>query len=263
LLEVSLQVGMFVAGAASGFVYKYAGFAATMFVTAAMYGVGAGAIKLVRVVAAPAAAARPSYVTMLSQGFRFLRSHPATFVIGVVSIVPLVVTMLFNVVLPGYVSRDLGGDSVVFGFGDMSYGVGGLIAGLTVAWIAARLSPKRLILAFFGLSAAVLGLLGWNSLVVGLYIGCVGLGLANSAIRILMNSLIMERVPEEYMGRAMTVWLGISLGLQCLFSIFFSSYLDRAGAGVGFALMAALMVVGLIGFIVVNRVDPRNTQTAE
>jgi MFS family permease len=260
-LEVSLQVGMFMAGAASGFVYKYWDFAVILSANAAMFVAGAICVRVIKFQSELAESGREPYLTMMREGFRFLRRNAAILVVGIVSIVPLVVTMIFNVVLPVHVSRSLGRDSVVFGLGDMSYGVGGLLAGLLVAGIAARFDSKKLIVAFFVLATTDLVALSFNSEVMGLYLCCLLLGLANSALRILMNSLIMSRVSKEYMGRAMAVWLGISLVCQCVLSLSVSSYLDRLGAGVGFWVMAVMMGVGGCVFIINGRFMARTAAT--
>ncbi|WP_416261483.1 MFS transporter [Gibbsiella quercinecans] len=258
LLEISLQVGMFLAAAASGFIYKYFSFNAILLVNALMFILSAIAINLIKYNAVRHSSDNEGYTLMLRRGWAFLYENKAIFILGVVSIIPLVVTMIYNVVLPDYVNKTLGKDSITFGFADMSYGIGGLLSGIMMSSSAMKLEPRKLIGVFFILACVNLMFLSRNTVVFNLYLCSLLLGLCNSSLRILMNSLLMNTVPKDYMGRAMAVWIGISLLCQCLFSLFIGSYLDRHGAWIGIVIMSLMMGAGFILFIINQAVLTKN-----
>ncbi|AUG99984.1 MFS transporter [Prodigiosinella confusarubida] len=249
LLEISLQVGMFLAAAASGFIYKYFDFNTIILVNALMFILSAITIYFIKYSSAKVESTTENYFQMLSRGWGFLYDNKAIFILGVVSIIPLIVTMIYNVVLPDYVNNTLGKDSVTFGLADMSYGLGGLLSGVMMSSLAIKLDTKRLIGIFFIIACANLFFLSRNTIVFNLYLFSLLLGLCNSSLRILMNSVLMKTVPGDYMGRSMAVWIGISLISQCIFSLFIGSYLDKHGATVGILIMSLIMGVGFILFV--------------
>ncbi|MFM2478577.1 MFS transporter [Celerinatantimonas sp. MCCC 1A17872] len=249
LLEISMQVGMFLAAAIAGFLYKYYSFNVILILNISMFVLSAILIQLIDHRESITATNTESYFQTLGQGFTFLYKNKLIFMLGLVSIVPLIVIMIYNVVLPDYVSHTLYKDSITFGFADMSYGIGGLASGFLISLVTTKFTPVRLIGFFFALATVDLLFLSQNSVVFNLYLCSLLLGLANSSLRILMNSMLMKIVAKEYMGRAMSVWLGISLICQCIFSLSISSYIDRHGAMVGIVIMGLIMAVGLVLYL--------------
>ncbi|MNK84825.1 enterobactin exporter EntS [compost metagenome] len=262
LIEISLQVGMFMAGGLSGVLYKYIGFEAILLLNAAAFLVSSLFLSRISYSALAAEEAEASFFESFKAGIGYLAKRPSLFVLGIVSIIPLVTTMVFNVVLPGYVSTSVRGDSVVFGLSDMSYGLGGLLSGFLAVPLAKRLSQHGTILIIFLVSVLNLVAIAFNSTVILLYIGCVLIGLTNSSLRILITTALMESVSKSYMGRATSVWMGISLLLQTVSATGLGVIIDRYSPGLGFILMAGLMFAGLIVYYILNSQSPKK-QTIE
>ncbi|ANE46375.1 transporter [Paenibacillus swuensis] len=258
LIEISLQVGMFTAGGLSGILYKFIGFEAILLLNTAAFIVSSLFLRRIEYTAMPNDNAGESYVKSFRDGFHYLAERPSLFVLGIVSIIPLVTTMVFNVVLPGYVSTAVKGDSIVFGLSDMCYGIGGLLSGFLAAPLARKLSQHGTILIIFLVSVLNLAAIAFNTTVFLLYIGCVLIGLTNSSLRILMTTTLMESVSKSYMGRATSVWMGISLLLQTVFATGLGVVIDRYSPGLGFICMSALMLIGLIAYYVLNSKSPQN-----
>ncbi|WP_433946735.1 MFS transporter [Paenibacillus sp. SN-8-1] len=262
LIEISLQVGMFMAGGLSGFLYKYIGFEAILLLNAAAFLVSSLFLSRISYSALAAEEAETSFFESFKAGIGYLAKRPSIFVLGIVSIIPLVSTMVFNVVLPGYVSTSVRGDSVVFGLSDMCYGLGGLLSGFLAAPLARKLTQHGTILIIFLVSVLNLVAIAFNSTVILLYIGSVLIGLTNSSLRILITTALMESVSKSYMGRATSVWMGISLLLQTFSATGLGVVIDRYSPGLGFILMAGLMFAGLIVYYILNSHSPQK-QTIE
>ncbi|MNS87392.1 enterobactin exporter EntS [compost metagenome] len=252
LIEISLQVGMFMAGGLSGFLYKYIGFEAILLLNAAAFLVSSLFLSRISYSALAAEDAENSFFDSFKAGIGYLAKRPSIFVLGIVSIIPLVSTMVFNVVLPGYVSTSVRGDSVVFGLSDMCYGLGGLLSGFLAAPLARKLTQHGTILIIFLVSVLNLVAIAFNSTVILLFIGSVLIGLTNSSLRILITTALMESVSKSYMGRATSVWMGISLLLQTVSATGLGVVIDRYSPGLGFILMAGLMFAGLIVYYILN-----------
>ncbi|SFJ89043.1 Major Facilitator Superfamily protein [Halobacillus dabanensis] len=159
--------------------------------------------------------------------------------------------MIYNVVLPGYVNETLYAASVVFGFSDMSYGVGGLLSGLLAAPFSKKVSENKAVVVIFLLAFATLIGLAANRLVLFIYLGSFIIGLSNSSIKIIMNTMLMEIVPKRLMGRTLSVWMGIALLCQALLASGLGLLIDMFSPSVGFVSMGGLMILGLAiqGFV--------------
>lgn len=252
LIEISLQVGMFAAGAISGILYKYVGFELILLLNALAFIVGSFFLSRMQHTPIQLDTKGEPFFETFKNGFSYLMERPYIFLLGVVSIIPLVSTMVYNVVLPGYVSIAVGGDSIVFGLSDMFYGIGALLSGFIAASLAKQLSHNRTILLFFLISVLVLVVVAFNTTILLLYVGSVLIGLTNSSLRILMTTTLMETVSKAYMGRSISVWMAISLLLQTVSATGLGIVIDRYSPGVGFICMSGLMIVGLIVYYALN-----------
>ena len=147
-IEISLQVGMFSAGALSGIILNYTGFVAILFINALVFLI---AIILVNSIKNDSTLDLNIHKenSQISKGIKYVWNNKLVFNIGIISILPLIVTQLFNVSAPGYVSSILNANSVVYGLSDMSYGIGGLVAGFISGYLINRFSNKKLIIIFF------------------------------------------------------------------------------------------------------------------
>ncbi|OEH56324.1 transporter [Oceanobacillus sp. E9] len=253
LIEISLQVGMFLAGAVSGILYKHYGFEFILFMNATAFLLSS--FFLIRVsyrTKIDVKEKEESFIKNFKGGIDYLKSKPKLFLFGVISIIPLTTTMVFNVILPGYVQDLLQADSVVFGISDMFYGIGGLLSGFLASLIVKKLTKPRTITLFFSLATVIMLSLGFHHYVIWLFLGSMLIGLSNSTIRIHMNALLMDVVEEKYMGRSMSVWMGISLLLQSGLAYGVGLLIDHSHAGIGFILMSGIMLIGLILFIFVH-----------
>lgn len=245
LIEISLQVGMFVAGGASGVLYKFYGFETILILNAAAFVVSSLFLYGIQYTPIAVENKEGSFYVNFKEGLNYLRERPSVFLLGVASIIPIVAVMVFNVVLPGYVSGPVNGDSVVFGLSDMFYGIGGLLSGFVAAPLARKLSNNGTIVLFFIMAISIQFAWVFNHYVWILYIGCLLFGLSNSSLRIVMNTILMGTVSKSFMGRAMSVWMAISFLLQCIFAMGLGVLMDRFSPSVGFIGIGGLMLCGL------------------
>lgn len=190
-IEVSLQVGMFTAAGAAGIIYKYFGFGTIMIIDAATFFLSNLFLLGVHYTQIEAHDKAEAFVRRFKNGLAYLKQNPVIFAFGVVAFIAFIATMSSNAVMPAYVSDHLKRDAIVFGIADMLYGVGACISGLLIASIAARFTKSKVIIVSFVVSTTALVYLVFNSLVAGLYAAYIVFGLCNSAIRILMNTIIM------------------------------------------------------------------------
>lgn len=260
-IEVSLQVGMFTAAGAAGIIYKYFGFGTIMLIDAATFFISNLFLTLVHYDRIKFHDHAESFVRRFKNGLSYLKRNSVIFTFGVVAFISFIATMSSNTVLPAYVSVHLGRDSAVFGVADMLYGVGACVSGVVIASIAARFTKSKAIIASFMISTTVLIALAFNTHVAGLYACYFMFGLCNSSIRILTNTILMEEVPKEYMGRAMSVWMGIAYVLEAGSAWGVGAFVDRTSPSMGFVWIAAVMGIGFISYLLIAGKLPKPVET--
>jgi len=246
-IEISLQVGMFAAGAVAGLILSYTGFATVLLISSALLLIAAGLIAMIpKYASVVSSIMSDSQQTGFMAGIRYIGSQRLVFSLGMLSILPLTVTQLFNVTAPDYVVTILKANSVVYGLTDMSYGIGGLVAGLITGFLIAKVAERRLISYLFGLATLGLLVLALTRVIPLTLICTFGLGLSNSALRVVINTVLMRRVASENMGRTTAVWNGTAQLIEGGASTLLGVVNDTWGANIGFLVMAMIMLIGVV-----------------
>jgi len=242
-IEVSLQVGMFAAGAISGVILHYTGFLTILVINILMLLVATGLILSIQ--KDQTAHKTQGQVSLgFLAGVRYILKHRLILSMGIISILPLIVTQLFNVSSPDYVSTILKANSVVYGLADMGYGIGGLVAGLITGFLIHKFKEKWIIVFFFSFATSGLLVLYLTHIVSVTIVCTFMLGLSNSSLRVVINTVLMEQVDSQYMGRATSIWNGIAQLIEVFASTFMGIADDVFGANVGFLWMAMIMLIG-------------------
>ena len=188
-------------------------------------------------------------------GWKFLKDNMMIFIFGVISIIPMVFTMIFNISLPGYVYNVLKLSSVQFGFSDMLYGIGGLCAGLISAILSKKISTKALIFLLYFILVINSALFIWINSAFYLFIGSFILGYSISSISIYMNTAIMNTVSDKYVGRSFTIWTSISLLLQSFIAPFLGRWINEINDKFGFYIILILSLLIFVTLLLVNKTD--------
>lgn len=248
-IEISLQVGMFSAGALSGIILNYTGFVAILVINALVFLI---AIILVNSIKNDSTLDLNIHKenSQISKGIKYVWNNKLVFNIGIISILPLIVTQLFNVSAPGYVSSILNANSVVYGLSDMSYGIGGLVAGFISGYLINRFSNKKLIIIFFALASLVLITLFVGRSIVFMYLCNFFLGVSNSSLRVSMNTILMSSVKKTFMGRVTAIFNGLAQLIEVFASTLMGTFNDKLGADFGFLVMFVIMIIGVVASVV-------------
>lgn len=253
IIEISLQAGMFTAGAASGVLYEIIGFGWLLMLNSTAIFISGMCLVGIRYYPISISGNNVSFVKDFRAGMSYLKKEYWLLIFGIASILPSVSTMLFNVVLPGYVTDVIKGNSIVFGLSDMFYGIGGFVSGFITSRIIRKMSYLVAILSTFFIIMMILGSLVFNESAWILYGACLLYGFGNSSLRIWMNTRIMGSVPKGYLGRAIAVWTAISLLLQAVLSIGLGRLMDQTSANLGFGWLVTVMALGLSLVVYSNR----------
>ncbi|NFH81540.1 MFS transporter [Clostridium botulinum] len=249
LLEICLQSGMLFSGAIFGIFFKYFGFVNILFINIIVFLISNFIVSRIQYNSIISTIDNEKFFKSFIAGLSYLRKRKVIFVFGIITIIPLAVTMIYNVVLPAHVNEISKNSSIVFGISDMFYGIGGLVSGFGVALIIKKMRSNQIIFLFFIIAISDLLSLYLNTNVFVLYFCSLLLGVSNSTLKIVMNTVLMENVDKQFMGRATAVWTAISLLIQAFGTSTMGIIIDNFGAKYGFLCMALLMFIGVISFV--------------
>ncbi len=213
---------------------------------------GISVAPLVRDAAPRVGSALRGFLSELSEGWQFLRSHAALIqntLISALAQMSVGVTLALGVVY----ARDALDGTVIpypqnYAFIETAIGVGNLIGGLAVGALGARLRKGWLVLGGFivmGLATVVLGL----TANVGLALVAAGIiGIANLIYIIPTQTIFIETTPIELMGRVVAFRSSLVFGAMTLAMGLSGIFAETIEVGLVIAAFGALTAVGgLIG----------------
>lgn len=245
--EVAKQAGIFLSAIVAGYLYELVGFGAVLLIDAGTYLVAN--LFLYRVVPSQfqAADSGSPFRERLRNGWGFLRERKALAVFGVLVFLPHVATMTINVVAPGYVEHYLQRGPVVYGIFDGAYGLGALLAGFAAAPLVTAFGRRGSIFGLLVLSILTFASLGVAKLVVVAYAIALILGLLNNSLRVVFQTMLMEAVDKDFMGRAMSVWM--LAANFCYLAVFlgYGALADAIPVEWAFAAVSLIVLPALVG----------------
>jgi MFS family permease len=238
--NLTFSVGRALGPALGGVVAATAGYGVAFLLAAVGHLVFLGAVFRLRT---PGAATAPGPRLSVADGVRYLRTDP------VVGILLLGVTAVGigadpAVTLGPSLSEALGGGPELVGLLASAFGVGAFLgffaqAALTRFLDHARLATSGLVLLGF---AAVGLAVSWNvpAAVGAFVVGGVGLTLAMNSL----TTLLYDRVPREFIGRIMALWLVGFVGSRPLAAALNGALTDLVSVGAAL-LTTAVIVLGV------------------
>lgn len=245
-IEISMQVGLFLASGASGIIYSYIGIIGILAIDAATFIISNVFLYQIKVNEEININNEESYLDKIKIGKQYAIDNPLIFFFGVSIFIPFVVTMASNVILPEYVMNYLNSNSVVFGISDMLYGVGACLAGVIIVNSKLKKNLKVVPIYVYNIiSIVALVFLYSNKIVYSLYIAYLVFGLGNTSLRILLNGYIMAVVPKKHFGYSMAIWLAISNAMQAIVVLSIGWGINLISANYGYLILALIMVIVL------------------
>ncbi len=161
-----------------------------------------------------------SILSRLKTGLDFLRGNRPIFVFGIASyaifICVLVAAFYIN---PIYVDKHLNESIAVFASSEMYYGIGAILAGIVIRYVfnEKRIGiPASIIIMTFA-TAVLFAVLNVTTSNFVFYLMLFILGLTNAGTRIQRVTFLFRNVPNQYYGRAGSIFFVANI----LFRIFF------------------------------------------
>ena len=160
--------------------------------------------------------------------------------------IPWVATISLNVVMVSYVLDVLHLGATAYGVADMTYGVGAMASGILAALLVLRLGEWRAMTGVMVVLIACYTALAVSPAAIPVFYAVLFLaGFCSSAFRVMTTAYLFKVVPNEVMGRTSSTFLLVSMVLQVGVTLSVGPLINHTSARGGFALLAAIVGVGL------------------
>ncbi|HVU35393.1 MAG TPA: MFS transporter [Opitutaceae bacterium] len=207
-----------------------------------------------------AAAPRPGVWQSVIVGWNWLRERPRLTVFLTCSLIPFIIIMAANYLIPIYVAETLHASAVYFAGGEITFAVGAIVAGALLPWLVSRHTAAATIPATMFVFLAGLVLVIVFHVPATFIAANALLGFGNAGCRVARNALMLHIIPVEVMGRVSGFYNVLDRVLRTLF-VMAMGIVDFYGPPAGFVVLAILLVISLYG--VLNTRSTLSTYAAE
>ncbi len=196
----------------------------------------------------PPAAASPArgVWTAVGEGWRWLVARPLLALFFTCTLIPFVVVMAGNYLLPIYVAQTLRAGPGWFAAGEIAFALGAIAAGFMLPRLIGRHSaadtlPGTMLVFLAGVLVVLVAPYPLAFLVAG-----VLLGFGNAGCRVARSSLLMHLVPNHMMGRVGGFYQVLDRVLRTLL-VMAMVVIDTRGPVAGYLILTAVVVLALAG----------------
>lgn len=243
LLEVQGQIAFMVAGALGGALVEVTTFANVMLIDAATFVLGMlffGLIPYQPVLKDPTQA--KSTWQNVKEGISFIRTYRHTTNFFVYTMLPFIAVLISMYLMPIYVAKTLKADAIVYGWHEVIWAIGSIIAGITVPLLTAKIEGR--VLVIWGVllySLCTLALMVNNS-VIGFLVISLLMGWGNASRRVARATAMMESVENRMIGRMNSTLMSFGKLLQVFIVYGFTLLIPVWGAKSAFAVLGVLLL---------------------
>lgn len=182
-----------------------------------------------------------SFWHRITEGYRYMKRYPLLFLFFVASFMPFICVMVTNYLFPVYVANFLKADVMVLGIAESGYAVGAIIAGTAIPFMMRKLDGFLVVAATVGLFAFSMTTIYFFPAVIVFLIMQVFLGIGNSGTRVARNSIIMETIPNDKIGRVNSLFRSIGLAFRITLIGLFTKTVSLTGADFSIGILSLIM----------------------
>ncbi|MGD6873772.1 MFS transporter [Sutcliffiella horikoshii] len=182
----------------------------------------------------------------------FMKREPAMFLFLLASTLPFIGVMLTNYLFPVYLADVLKVEGDIYGIQGMVYGLGAVLAGIFVPVAARKFGDEKLVAATMVLFTVAISVMVY--LPVGAYLFMMLLiALGNGGARVARNAFMMDRIPNEIIGRVDGMLRAVGLLLRIVLLGMFTGLVSMGQILLCFTILAGILVVASSFVVVFSR----------
>ena len=186
----------------------------------------------------------------MTEGWRWLYAHARLSVFFGCALVPFVLVMVDNYLLPVYVTSVMQASAAVFGGGEITFAVGALLAGVFIPMIATKRGAVPVIMGTMMLCLFAISLLMILRVPAGYFVAMGIFGLGNAGCRVARTAGMLRVVPNVVMGRVSMFFNAADRLLRTALISISTVIVAHHSPTMAFALLWLILVAALVGAVV-------------
>ncbi|KYD24665.1 MFS transporter [Parageobacillus toebii] len=191
-----------------------------------------------------------SFWTKMAEGYHYMKARPLLFCFLLASLMPFIGVMMTNYLHPIYITNVLKEDSSVYGIQSMVYGIGAALAGVIVPlWLRKIKTEVSITITVFMYALAMtMFLLVKNTWIFYVLVSLTAFG--NAGTRVARSSLMMERIPNEKIGRVDGLFRAIGFLIRSALLSVFTGLVSFRHVLIPYAILSGLLIIS--GLLVIR-----------
>jgi len=192
-----------------------------------------------------------SFFRNMSQGYTYIKKKPALFIFLIASFMPFIGVMLSNYLIPVYMTQVMKTDSSSYSLQSMVYGIGAIVAGFLIPFLTNKLGNKKTILLTVSCYTFFISLIVWIKILPIFLIFTFFLAFGNAGTRVARNTFMMNRIPNNIIGRVDSIFRG--LGIRIILLILFTYFSSSNHPSFGFIILSGILLLSTIILFITSR----------
>jgi MFS family permease len=184
-----------------------------------------------------------SFWNKMTEGYRYMKACPLLFWFLLASFMPFIGVMMTNYLHPIYITDVLKEDSSVYGIQSMVYGIGAALAGAVVPLLLRRIGTEIsiTITVLMYAIAMTMFLFVKNTWIFYLLVSITAFG--NAGTRVARSSLMMERIPNEKIGRVDSLFRALGFLIRSILLSVFTGLVSLEHVLIPYAILSGLLII--------------------
>lgn len=182
----------------------------------------------------------------------FMKKQPGMFLFLLASSLPFIAVMLTNYLFPVYLADVLKVEGNIYGIQGMVYGLGAVLAGVFVPIAARKFEDERLIAAAMILFTMAMAFMVYLA-IPGYLFMMLFIAIGNSGARVARNAFMMDRIPNEIIGRVDGLLRAVGLLLRIVLLGLFTGLVSIGQILLCFSTLAGILVIASVYVVVFCR----------
>ncbi|MEA3318704.1 MAG: MFS transporter [Bacillota bacterium] len=187
-----------------------------------------------------------------SEVINYMKREPGMFLFLLASSLPFIGVMLTNYLFPVYLADVLKVEGNIYGIQGMVYGLGAVLAGIIVPIAARKFEDEKLVAGTMILFTMAISVMVY--LPVGGYLFMMlWIALGNGGARVARNAFMMDRIPNEIIGRVDGLLRAVGLLMRIVLLGLFTGLVSMGQIMLCFMILTGILVVASVFVVVFSR----------
>jgi MFS family permease len=187
-----------------------------------------------------------SFFSNMLEGFRYMKRRPMLFFLLLGSFMPFIGVMMTNYLFPVYLSEELQVSGTAYSLQTTVYGIGAIVAGLAIPILVRKWTSMKTIMTTVTLyTIGITSVLFFKQLAI-FYVLVFFMAFGNAGSRVARNTLVMEIVPNQIIGRVTALFGVIGLGIRIVLLSTFTALVSHQLVTVSFYILSVILIIATL-----------------